>query len=373
MFYAWLISLSLILHVFNDLEIGKLKLFQIPAAFAFIVSPFLGNKTTRIQVYSYLFILFTFISAILSPYPDSLLNALTFTIILGACIAIPKCSFYKLIKITNFLIPIPLFFLLIELTKNLNYRYIGFYNDPNYLCTTILVFLFIILADINRTKNIIIKVFYIIEIIGIIIIAIATLSRTGLLCIALLVIINSWGTIKKHKIGAIILLIIAIIYFSNNTPQTVSDIIEQIESRESNPGNFSSASKLRYEISMGGVNYVISHPYRIPFGMGIGAVGHWEFFENYVNDNHIDHNTLTTCFSGQGLICLILYFLILYTTFKTNRRLPRGKLKVLRISAFMVIFIFSLSINQMTYLPFWWLIFLLNNTTNDNYENTTYS
>ena len=371
--YVWLISLSLILHVFNDLEIGGLKLFQIPAAIAFIIPLFFVYRLGKVQMYSYLFIIFTFISAFFSPYPEALSKALTLMIVLGACAALPKCKYDQIIKISNCLIPLPLLFLSINLRSNISYRFTGFYNDPNYLCTTLLVFLFLILTGIYTFKNKIIKTVLIFEIITIITITAATLSRTGLTCIALMIVISAWELIKKYKFISIALLTAGIIYICSDTPQAILEVIKQIESREDNAGDFSSASELRFEISMGGVAYVISHPLQIPLGMGIGAVGHWEYFDSEIKDNHIDHNTLTASFSEQGAIGFILYLLILYTTLKTNWRLPsNNRFKALRLGAISTIFIFSLSINQMTYLPFWWLLFLLNNKTDENYENPSY-
>lgn len=370
--YAWVISLALILHVFNEMTLGELKLFHIPTTLAFLISTAFIYKLCKPQVYAYCLIIFTFISAILSVYPQALYNALIFMVVIGACGSIPKCSYDHIIKLTNYLIPIPMAFLAIGLAANEKYRYTGMYNDPNYLCTTMLVFLFIICQGFYIFKNRTIKIGLICEILIILAITAATLSRTGLACILLMVIISSWVFIKKYKVIAVALLIGGIGYLCYDTPPVVVEAIDKFESREENKGNFSSASNLRYEISMRGIRYVLSNPIELPFGMGIGAVGHWEYFNSDNTDIHIDHNTLTASFSEQGIIGLIFFVLILYTTFKTNWDLPpNSKLRLLRLSAFFSIFIFSLSINQMTYLPFWWLIFLLNNTTS-LHEDSSY-
>ncbi len=370
--YLWSITFALILHVFNELGVGELKIFHIPAAVAFIIPIIFAYRINKIQSYSYFLIVVTFLSALFSSYPQSLSKALTFMIVIGSCVAIPKCNYNYIVKLSNILIPIPLAFLVVGLMTNVSYRYTGMYNDPNYLCTTLLVFLFLILQGFHIFHNKVIKIGFVCEIVIILALTVATLSRTGLACIMFMIVISAWEFIKKYKVMAVALLIAGGIYLYSDTPQAIIEAIDQIESREDNKDNFASASNLRYEISMGGIRYVLSNPENLPIGMGIGAVGHWEYFNSDNHDSHIDHNTLTASFSEQGIIGFILFLLILITTFKVNWNLPKGnRLRLLRLSALITIFLFCISINQMTYLPFWWIIFLLNNTTSLN-ENSSH-
>lgn len=372
--YIWVISMALILHVFNAFEIGPFKVFQLFAAAGFLISLFYINSTGDIQKLSYFFIFFTILSSLLSPYPDSLSKAIVFSIVLGSCQMLAVVSNSKVLKIANLLIPIPLIFLLFILSINKSYRFVGFYNDPNYLCTTLVVFLSLILLYYVNCKSTITKFLLIGEIIIIAYITVATLSRTGLACIGFIIVVGLWEYIKKHKYVALLGIIAVSVYFSINTPPLINDTISKIESRsENNHDNFTSATNLRLRISMKGVNYVFSHPQFMFFGLGSGSIGHWEYFEDASNDRYIDHNTLTSTFSEQGLIGFCLLIAILYQTFKINWNLrENSQCKSIRLSVFLALLIFSLSINQNTYLPFWWMIIFLNNKNLD-YENHSYS
>ena len=313
--YIWLISFSLILHVFNNFEIVGIKAFQIPSALVFLINITNLRKSNLLQRISILLIIFAIISGIFSPYPEAFAKSITFMVIIGACIGIPKINFIYLIRISNILLPISLLYLLILLRSSIVWRFIGAYNDPNYLCTTLLVFLFLVLIGFKIFDSKILKIFLIFEILIIIILAAATLSRTGLICIGILIIISCWEFIQKFKIYSLFLFLILGIYMYINTPPELISTIDKVTSREDEHGNLSSAKNLRFAISMRGITYVISHPQYIPFGMGIGSVGQWEYFDHYSNDNHIDHNTLSASFSELGIIGFWLYAYILYLTF----------------------------------------------------------
>lgn len=370
--YIWLITISIILHVFNTVGVGELKLFHITCVLALVIQIICRYKISRIQVYAIILIIVTIISAYLSPYPNSIIKAITFGVVIGSCLYLSLGKYFKIIHVTNLLIPIPLFFLLYLSIRNTAYRFTGFYNDPNYLCTTLLVFLFLILQGIDYFKNKLIKFLLVTEVLILIYIATTTLSRTGLLCISFLTTIALWQFIKRYFWIALLLIVTTSLVFIYNTPTIIENSIEKIESRQNNKDNLNSAANLRYEISLRGVSYTLSQPQYLLFGMGIGSIGHWTYFNKSYSDLHIDHNTLTSCFSEQGLLGIVLYLSIIIHTIKININIKTSrKFKIIRIGVLIAVLIFSLSINQMTYLPYWWIIFFLNNKNFSN-ENNTY-
>ena len=137
--------------------------------------------------------------------------------------------------------------------------------------------------------------------------------------------------------------------------------------------NVENASTLRRTLSFQNINFIIDNPQYIPFGLGGGTTNGYNAIEvpglsNYRKDFHIDHNTWTSTFSEQGLICFILFFVIVYMTFKNVWRKENGTNKYLMLGVFISIFVFSFSVSLKTYLPFWWIIFFLNNKTMMNLE-----
>ena len=111
------------------------------------------------------------------------------------------------------------------------FRYTGFYNDPNYLCTTLIVFLTLVLCEFSRIDNKYIKVGLIVEILIIVFLVTTTVSRTGLLCVIVMLAISMWGYLKKHTIPSVIVVSLAIGSFVYTNPKLVENTIESYTTR----------------------------------------------------------------------------------------------------------------------------------------------
>jgi len=116
------------------------------------------------------------------------------------------------------------------------------------------------------------------------------------------------------------------------------------------------------ELSLQGIKYVLQNPFRWFIGLGLGETGREEAIPFRI-DYHRDHNTITSCITEQGIIAFLFYVMILLEIWKNIccRNDLRNLEKMLRLTFFLVLGLFSLSIWQMTYLPYWWLLFLLDN------------
>jgi len=372
--YILLISASLILHVFNELEISEnLKAFHVPAALACLIVVFFFPKRNNLQLITYGLSAVAVFSSALSPYDGALTRAVSMSIVLIGCSGIVYIQSIRIIKFINWIIPVDIAILYLHLFSSIGfYRYTGFYNDPNYLCTTLLVFVFVILEYFLKTKRLFIRCFLFAEILLILILAAATLSRTGIVCLLLVLIAYSWELITRYKFIAIVLLLTGAIYMTYDTPELVSTAIEGFNNREDEHGNLSRASKLRFIIAMKGINYVATHPWYWLQGLGLGATGHLDCFDGYVGEtNLLDHNTITSTFSETGIIGFVLMINLFIITIKQNLKKSNTNStdRLLRVVGSFSLLIFCLSINQLTYLPFWWMMYLLNNRTFIN-ENT---
>lgn len=192
---------SLILHVFNDIEIGGgLKLFHAPAAVAFILSFIIGSGKDRIRSLAIFFIIWTLIGALTSPWDGSFMRAVTFTIILGSVMGVRNVENQeKLLHWINITLPLPLIALTRYYFTDVWYRYQGFYEDPNYMCTTLIVFLYLILLEFVSVKNKYIKLGLIGEILIILFLVSTTISRTGLVCTGLVLVLSFGISLRKIK------------------------------------------------------------------------------------------------------------------------------------------------------------------------------
>ncbi len=375
--YIVCIVASLMLHVFNELNITEeLKFFHITAALACVIVIVFFPKSTKTQILTYGLGGIAILSSALSPYPGAITRAISMVIVIIGCSGLSYVNANKIIKLANILIPIVLVVLYAHfLSLVAIYRYTGFYNDPNYLCTTLMVFEFLIFEYMLRSTKKVIKFLLIFELGLIFMLAVPTLSRTGIVCLLFLVMAYSWELILKYRKIAIISLGIAIAYLVFSPPAFITNSIESFNSREDEHGNFAQASNLRMEIALKGVNYVTHHPEYWLQGLGLGATGHLEYFHDYRGDTHyLDHNTITSTFSETGVIGFFLMVTLFILTLKKNLKKTNMKSpdRLLRICGCLALFVFCLSINQLTYLPFWWMIYLLNNQNLIN-ENIAYN
>ena len=367
--YVICMAITLPLHVFNMGGGEGLKPFHIPAAIACVLSFFILKKNKRLYKYVILFLMSALISSILSYASSAYSIWLNTFIILTSCIGLAYVDYKQVLKYTFFLVPIDVIVLFYHSIVEPQYRYQGFYSDPNYLCTTLIVFIFLLLLVYSNAKKIITKV----VIIGTLVLTYAliflTLSRTGLICSLLILLLASVDAVKKHFFKFIIAAIVGILALQHYATTFLDNQWELMYERvfEAND-NVEYAGSHRFQLSLQNIRFILDHPQYIPFGLGGGTTIGVNASEvpglaKYRKSPIGDHNTWTSTFSEQGLICFILFAIIIFKTFKSVKGKKSGTNRYLLIGVFLSIFLFSFSVSQKTYLPFWWVIFFLNNSS----------
>ena len=361
--YIVAISLSLFLHIFNKAElIPGVKLFYIPVLISALLGSYLFYKKAQLYAFVVVFISFTAISAIVSFSGTAISALINLVLIVLSTYGLRNVEMDRLLKINAYLIPVALIWLFLIYIREPVYRFQGYYNDPNYLSTTLLAFLYMLLLLINRSKSKLLNLLYIIEVFILLLLILFTISRTGIACSLLILIVALLGSIKKHPVIASIIGVVGIVSFSHFFMNVFDEQAYVLEQRLNNDDNLSSAGNLRMELSLQGVEYVLENPFRWVIGLGLGETEREDAIP-FRKDFHRDHNTVTSCFTEQGVMAFLFYFLILlkiWISLHRRRDLQKSE-KLLRQTFFLVLGLFSLSIWQMTYLPYWWLLFLLDN------------
>ena len=377
--FVLLISFAFFFHVFNTLQVSEsVKVFHLFAVGAIVPGCFImGGKSNSTGKVFLLFILWTFFSSLLSPISVSIMAGIKFVIVALSTFFITKIQINTLIRFINYLIPFLLVALIIHyVNSSAVYRYQGFYDDPNYLCTTLLVFLFFILIGWNGTKNTVIRIGLVVEILIITYLVTVSISRTGLLCLFLMLLGFFWDILIQNKLksilGVLIVLGVVLLY----KPDLVEKAVSSYVNRETeNVDTISGAADLRWEISKRGLTYVFHHPRYFLFGIGIGSYSSAKELPGwYASTDHMDHNTFTSCLSEQGIIGLLLYLGFLFSLFKRilrNQILHDLKLKRICLVSFFAFLVFSISIYQLNYLPFWFVLMALVNMSAFKGHNNT--
>lgn len=361
------IALTLTLHVYNLGGGDTLKPFHITAVIAsvlsFLVVPFKG----KIIKYTAFFVLCSLLSSLFSFSNTAFPFWINLTIVLCSCYGLVYIDIKKLLKWLYVLIPIDVAVLLYTAMGGYMYRFQGFYDDPNYLCTTLIVFLLVCLLQFLYISNKWAKGLTIITIVGIYAIILMTVSRTGLFCSLLILVFFFLNSLKKNVFKAVLIalvgLFVTVHYASNFIEEQAGAFSERLFDAND---SYESAGNFRKELSLQNIRYIIDNPQFILFGLGGGTttgVGAAQIpdLNHYRKDFHGDHNTWISTFSEQGLLAFICFFLIIYATYKNIVRSSSKKDRYLLLAVFFSTILFSFSISQKVYLPFWWLIFFLNN------------
>lgn len=368
--YIIAISAALIAHVFNKIEVGAgLKLFHIPTIIAFLLSLYISNKRDIFFKCILAISAITLLSSCLSGYDKSINDAFTYIIVGIGCIGLRYCYDERFIYVVNTLIPIAVYELFKLYGTDAFFRFSGYYNDPNYLCTTLIVFLYLIIILIKSVKNKIVIWGAIFEMVLILYLITTTVSRAGLICSIILLLGSFIDVLKNHKIYAIISIIV-LFFVLKNSMGIFDTLLTSLEQRADHGDSMDSASTYRVQISMNGLNHLLTHPYLLFTGVGIGATAHSTMIPDFVNHGIMegDHNTWTSFLTEQGVISFSLFAFMVLKTFTAIRRY-KTEFRIVNFITFVSIVAFSFSIMQKTYLPFWVLFFILSKT---DYESTSH-
>lgn len=365
--YVISMAITLPLHVFNMGGGEGLKPFHIPAAIASVLSFIFLKKKEKLYKIVIWFLGIALLSSLLSYGSSDFSMWVNMFIILTSCVGLAYVDVKKVLMFTSLLITIDVVILFYHSIDEPQYRYQGFYSDPNYLCTTLIVFIFLLFQVYIINQNKLYKAVIAGVLVLIYVLILLTISRTGLVCSLFLLLITSIAAIKKHFLKLIIVVIIGLLglqhYASNFLDNQWGLMYERVFEADD---NVEEAGSHRLDLSLQNIRYILDNPQYIPFGLGGGTTkGTYASkipgLSKYRKSPIGDHNTWTSIFSEQGFICLVLFFIIFYLTFNKIYLMIPGTKKYLSMGVFLSIFIFSFSIPQKTYLPFWWVIFFLNN------------
>lgn len=365
--YVMCVALTLALHVYNLGGADTLKPFHITAVISFVLSFFVVPFKGKIIRYAAIFVLCSLLSALFSNSDTAIPFWINLVVILGSCYGLVYIDIKKLLKWLYVLIPIDVAVLLYTATRGYMFRFQGFYDDPNYLCTTLIGFLLVCLLQFLYVSNKWAKGLTIITIVGIYAIILMTISRTGLFCSLLILVFFFLNSIKKNVFKVIVVSLVGIFVMVHYAGDFIEKQTGAFSERlfDAND-NYESAEIFRKELSLQNIRYIADNPQYILFGLGGGTttgVGAAQVagLNQYRKDSHGDHNTWTSTFSEQGLLALIYFFLIIFMTYKNIVRSSVKTDRYLLLAVFFSIILFSFSISQKVYLPFWWVIFFLNN------------
>lgn len=364
--YAAVLALSLSLHVFNMGGEEGLKPFHLAAGIASVMTLLYAHKDKCFKLL-YLFLLCVCFSAIVSPVSHTFSGFINVFIVTLCCYGVSTANINELLRWLVFFIPVDLMALSYEAVSNPVYRFQGFYNDPNYLCTTLMIFFFLSILAYYRFENRVLRVISIVNMVDIVFLVLITLSRTGLACIVLLLTISLASVIKRHFYKGMIILAICAFAANHYAPDFIDKeytlLYERFFERSD---NLESAGELRSELSRQNIRFIADNPYYLLFGLGPSATAGNRAKEvpglaQYRKSHHRDHNSWTSCFSEYGLLAFVFFSLLVFGIVKRVVKLKHGAIKYICIGTCLSVIIFSLSIWQMTYLPFWWGLFLLGN------------
>lgn len=367
--YVIFISLALLFHVFNNIQLSdSVKMFHLFSGAAIGVGFFLTKQKDQIIQAFYMLLIWSLVSCLLSPIDGAFMSEIKFLIVALSVSYIPEIPLKKLILFVNGIIPIALIVLVRVYFSAPIFRYEGFYNDPNYFCTTLLVFFFYIQLLWNSTEKIVIKAGLLVEILIIFFLVGTSISRTGLACLFILTIVFWWDLFKKNKgatfIGVIILIVLVYTYFGDYLGRFIEGYtVREMQSNDT----LNSAYDLRLEISMRGINYIFNHPQHLLQGLGLGTYSAASVLYGW-QGNTIDHNTITSWFSEQGIIGLVLLLRFYVLTLKLidrSEQLRDNGFRFVWKCVLGVFVLFSVSINMTNYLPYWFLLFTIIATAQD--------
>lgn len=361
--YILLCLLSLIAHVYNSIDIAGIKLFYIPVSICFFVSVFFKVKSDKIDLCLYGMAVMTLLFSLFSYYESSPFNAINLFVLIFTFRKIKYIDLDKLCRWGTYATAIVGITLLKEYGQAESFRFNGWYNDPNYLCLTLLVFAYFNIMVLNKPKVKLSVVLPALNILLITVLIFLTQSRTGLGCLLILLIIFLWDYIKKYLIRGSLVIILAGIfgynYISSHYYNELDFFMSRFDGRRLDDPR--SAANLRYHLSTTGLKYINDNPQYILGGIGIGATDSPEKIPGYPNVENRDHNTYSSSLTEQGLICTILFFFWLFMVFKSLYEIKDRTLRNTNIAFFLSISLFASSVWTMTYLPYWLGLFVVAN------------
>lgn len=363
--YTFCVVLAFSLFFFsNDNTLGLGKLFFIPTAFSLIFSFFITKKIGKSEILLLLFVLFATVPyAVYGTLDVEIIESPITRLILGilSFIGIKDIGIKKLIKWLTIVTP---FILIIHyLYSDLSeYRYGGFYGDPNYLAIS---FQFLIICNLltmivysNKTY----KILGTINILGILPLIIFGLSRAGTATTILILLFYFFYLFRRGNKSIYVFIAIGILLlflFASNLQVLFGERIDSLMERLNDLQD-----DVRNKINKIALDAFIEDERNIFFGFGYGNTETEKFLEITGYSNHRVHNSYLCVLVEQGFIGLSLLFGILYILIK-KIIFSKNKFKIIKIGLLLTMLINLYSVFCFSFLGFWVTYFFLLNDWED--------
>ena len=355
-----LYSLLLPLHIVNSLTIlGGIKLFFIPVALLAVYNVLHIRTYLRDKILLYLFVIGLLAILPVIFFQSSIRSLFVYFAVLLSLIGLPYIE-----KKPVYLITVPLFIIANVFSYRYSdwigfpYRYQGLYNDPNYMVISQIVGIYVSIKAIGAYKNIFVRIVAVISILVSLYIILLTQSRGGILALILFLLVYLPNFIMKHKRLAFLLLVVLIggSYYSYKRFKAP---IERVTVRffGDNDSDVTAATSRMDQIRKA-IHGIEAQPFFLLIGAGLSSSGGDDpVFE----EEHRIHNTPMSVLYENGIFSLILFFIAYY---KNTKNL--FKRDMLSCAMILALFLQSLTIWTITYLPFW-LGFILPMDNMDDY------
>lgn len=371
--YLLILGILIILYMLNTfLEIGGVKVFNFLIPFIFLY--YLFNPIIKVNnelIILFLFLLFIFISIFCGEYNEIdsnilLHNAFRIGVIFFILFPLYYCYPY------NYKLFDKLFLLSIVFTvlSNLTYYFLYYdhinrfratFGNPNEFSLVLVfmiyfMFYYIKMYGLSFKRKFIRSVSIVLLILGLNLLVLITLSRSGIIILGVFYIFYIFSIRKSIKIyGKICIFIfctIILITLSYYFSKQIGLLITRFTDSE---GTVS--SHMRLDQINAGINLLIKHPLQIILGSGIASTEDTEWFKNFYDISyqyfpHRIHNTIFSVLIENGVIGVILFiYYNLIVLIKIIKSKSNFKYAVLGI--FIAIFLYSQAAYILYFFPYW--------------------
>ena len=345
-------------------SLGIGKAFYIPCGLALICSFFLKIKRDWLDKILYCLIFVAILSTCFHPPLSGTFLTWTVTRFIMAILcfkSVRDIDPLLLAKIAAILSPLIVFphYLLSNPFSYGDYRYGGFYGDPNFLAFALIFLIALCYITFRREKGWIIKILSICSIVGSIPLILLGASRAGILSLSIILFTILIDTFRRSKRGFVLLLMV-IALSGGVLLNKMSDTLDMIERRyQAETESDQVGAKARVE-GVGNVFRVLGRrPELIPFGIGLGNT--YDTIAKYRDDgfrsSFVVHNTYLSLLYELGLVGFLLYLLIYIFAFKQLVRQHQYLLIGILLSAIVCF----LTLPGAAYMPGWILLFFTTN------------
>jgi len=240
------------------------------------------------------------------------------------------------------------------------HRYGGFQGDPNCFSFAMNVFVFVCGYMLNYDSNKWHKILSVVCIALIFPLLLAAASRGNIAIAALIIAYTFKDTLKNNKAVAVIIIAVALGFGG----KYIARFATQFETVTNRYQETEGSSEYRTQELTIVPTLLLSHPEYIPFGIGYNESmhAHSRFPEEYYHEGRC-HNSYMSVLLEEGLIGFILFMCFFYQKTRTvweRRYQSDGKYRLIMMVA---ILFFFYTIYCLPFLPFWFILNLISNTT----------